>query len=173
MLKKYFFYFREESSSLTSNFADELSGDIKSQVFFTLGGEEKTKLSIRERLKLACKCQCSYTFHRVPSTSAELPEGVLRKILQRNFPESSKNIASVSCESEFGVCIKCRRGYGNSQSFESKLLLETPTNATEVLKSCNSTARSTRIFRSNSLEALIEANCVIELPMPRYLIFQN
>lgn len=152
---------------MKSNFVNDLSQDVKTQVYFTLGGEEKSKLSIRERLKSACKCQCSYTFTRVPNSSAELPEGILRKILQRNFPESSKNILSSSSESELGVCMKCHKG---NQSFDSKLLLETPTNATEVLKGCNSTARSSRVFRSNSLEALIEANCVIELPMPRYTI---
>ena len=151
-----------------------MSHTVKTQVYFTLGGEDKNNLSIRERLKSTCKCQCSYTFTRVPSTSAELPEGVLRKIIQRNFPESSKNMQpSTGCEDDFGVCLKCRRGYASSsQGFEnSKLLLETPTNATEVLRGCaTSSTTSSRVLRSNSLEALIEASCIIELPMPRWSI---
>ncbi|XP_058801233.1 folliculin-interacting protein 1 isoform X2 [Phymastichus coffea] len=152
-----------------ATFVDDIAQQAsKPQVYFTLGSEDKTNVSIRERLKLACKCQCSYTFTRVPSTSAELPEGVLRKILQRNFPESSKNMQpTTSCENDFGVCLKCRRGFaGSSQGFESKLMLETPTNATEVLRGCASST-SSHVVRSNSLEALIEASCVIELPMPR------
>ncbi|XP_003425934.1 folliculin-interacting protein 2 isoform X1 [Nasonia vitripennis] len=164
----------EQALLLTYGFADDISREVKSQVYFTLGGEEKpsNNVSIRERLKSSCKCQCSYTFTRVPSTSADLPEGVLRKIIQRNFPESSKNMRPTdSCESDFGICFNCRRGYASSsQGFvNGKLLLETPTNATEVLRGCGSSSSTSnaRVLGTNSMEALIEANCVIELPMPR------
>ena len=144
----------------------------QSQVFFTLGDEDK--LERQPRSQPDCSCQCSFAFTGVPSTSAELPEGVLRKIIQRNFPESSKSIQrqpGSSKERYIGSCPKCNgAGYAGPQSLEgSKLLLETPTNATEVLRSCGSSVgnRATRLLRSNSLEALMEANGVIELPMPR------
>lgn len=143
----------------------------QSQVFFTLGEEEKP---LKSRLRPGCKCQCAFTFTRVPSTSADLPEGVLRKIIQRNFPESSKNMQpppeATSSES-LGFCLKCsRNNYASPQSYEnSKLHLETPTNATEVLRSCGNSGGNEGMcaLPSNSLEALIEANNVIELPMPR------
>ncbi|XP_067216900.1 folliculin-interacting protein 2 isoform X3 [Linepithema humile] len=158
---------------LNRGFADELK---ESQVFFTLGGEDKfAKLPSRPRL--GNNCQCSHTFTRVPSTSAQLPEGVLRKIIQRNFPESSKSIqpppgtASGMGARSIGFCLKCNgQGYAASQNYDgSKQVLETPTNATEVLRTCGSSegGRSTRLSRSNSLEALMEANSVVELPMPK------
>ena len=139
------------------------------QVYFTLGGEEKPTpyLSIRERLQSSYKCQCSYTFTRVPSTSAELPEGILRKIIQRNFPESSKNMRPPPDEP--GDCYKCRQGYADNNA-SGKLLLETPTNATEMQRGCSSST-GTRVLRLNSLEALLEDNCIVELPMPRCVLF--
>lgn len=149
----------------------------QSQVFFTLGEAEKATAQ-QARTELDCSCQCSFAFTRVPSTSAELPEGVLRKIIQRNFPESSKSIqgppgSSLRNERSVGSCPKCNgAGYSVPQTFDgSKLLLETPTNATEVLRTCGSSVgnRATRLLRSNSLEALMEANCVVELPMPRFV----
>lgn len=91
---------------------------------------------------------------------------MLRKIIQRNFPESSKNIPADGCAGD-QVCLKCRRGYPGS--VQGKLLLETPTNATEVLRGCAAAGpASSGAAKSNSLEALIEASYVIELPMPRY-----
>ncbi|XP_014220956.1 folliculin-interacting protein 2 isoform X2 [Trichogramma pretiosum] len=182
----------DEQSSLffPPSLGDDLASKAQSQptqVYFTLGDvDEKPssttpqQMTIRERLQSSRKCRCSYTFSRVPSTSAELPEGILRKILQRNFPESSKNMEPAGAQtgaaqgSEF--CLKCHRGFDREQlreqsqeqgRFENgKLLLETPTNATELLRGCGNSSRS-RITRSNSLEALIEASCIIELPMPR------
>lgn len=173
---KVYFNRSELSSDGNRRFLDESK---ESQVFFTIGGEDKsTKLSSR----LTNSCQCSYTFTRVPSTSAQLPEGVLRKIIQRNFPESSKSIqpppdatSSIDARS-IGFCLKCNgQGYLASQNYEgSKQVLETPTNATEVLRTCGSSVsdRTVGITRSNSLEALMEANGVVELPMPR-LVYQS
>ncbi|XP_026828341.1 folliculin-interacting protein 1 isoform X2 [Ooceraea biroi] len=154
-------------------FLDEFK---ESQVFFTLGGEDKsTKLPSRPRL--GNNCQCSYIFTRVPSTSAQLPEGVLRKIIQRNFPESSKGIqpppgaASATDGRSIGFCLKCNgQGYAASQDYDgSKQVLETPTNATEVLRTCGNSegGRNVELTRSNSLEALMEASSVVELPMPQ------
>ncbi|KAM0726104.1 Folliculin-interacting protein 2 [Formica fusca] len=147
----------------------------ESQVFFTLGGEDKSKLPSKPRFGNIC--QCSYTFTKgVPSTSAQLPEGVLRKIIQRNFPESSKSIQPPPGTSDMGArsigfCLKCNgQGYAASQDYDgSKQVLETPTNATEVLRTCGSSegGRSIKLSRSNSLEALMEANSVVELPMPQ------
>ncbi|KAL6261448.1 hypothetical protein P5V15_006540 [Pogonomyrmex californicus] len=154
-----------------SRFVDEFK---ESQVFFTLGGEDKpAKLPLRPRL--GNNCQCSYTFTRLPSTSAQLPEGVLRKIIQRNFPESSKSIqpppgASSMGARSVGFCLKCNgQGYASQDYDNSKQVLETPTNATEVLRTCGSSegGRTMRLSRSNSLEALMEANSVVELPMPQ------
>lgn len=168
------FYNRPELPlDANDGFVDEFK---ESQVFFTLGGEDKpAKLPLRPRL--GNNCQCSYTFTRLPSTSAQLPEGVLRKIIQRNFPESSKSIqpppgtASSMGTRSIGFCLKCNgQGYAASQDYDSsKQLLETPTNATEVLRTCGSSegGRTTRLSRSNSLEALMEANSVVELPMPQ------
>ncbi|XP_018056120.1 PREDICTED: folliculin-interacting protein 2 isoform X2 [Atta colombica] len=168
------FYSRPELSLDTNDgFSDEFK---ESQVFFTLGGEDKpAKLPLRSRLNN--NCQCSYTFTRLPSTSAQLPEGVLRKIIQRNFPESSKSMqpppeatSSMGARS-IGFCLKCNgQGYAASQDYDSsKQVLETPTNATEVLRTCGSSegSRTMRLSRSNSLEALMEANSVVELPMPQ------
>ncbi|XP_012056323.1 PREDICTED: folliculin-interacting protein 1 [Atta cephalotes] len=168
------FYSRPELSLDTNDgFSDEFK---ESQVFFTLGGEDKpAKLPLRPRLNN--NCQCSYTFTRLPSTSAQLPEGVLRKIIQRNFPESSKSMqpppeatSSMGARS-IGFCLKCNgQGYAASQDYDSsKQVLETPTNATEVLRTCGSSegSRTMRLSRSNSLEALMEANSVVELPMPQ------
>jgi len=168
------FYSRPELP-LDSNagFVDEFK---ESQVFFTLGREDKpAKLPLRPRL--GNNCQCSYTFTRLPSTSAQLPEGVLRKIIQRNFPESSKSIqpppgaASSMGARSIGFCLKCNgQGYAASQDYDSsKQVLETPTNATEVLRTCGSSesGKTVRLSRSNSLEALMEANSVVELPMPQ------
>ncbi|XP_018339914.1 PREDICTED: folliculin-interacting protein 1 [Trachymyrmex septentrionalis] len=168
------FYSRPELSLDTNGgFIDEFK---ESQVFFTLGGEDKSvKLPLRPRLNN--NCQCSYTFTRLPSTSAQLPEGVLRKIIQRNFPESSKSMqpppeatSSMGARS-IGFCLKCNgQGYVASQDYDSsKQVLETPTNATEVLRTCGSSegSRTMRMSRSNSLEALMEANSVVELPMPQ------
>ena len=111
-------------------------------------------------------------FTRVPSTSAQLPEGVLRKIIQRNFPESSKSIQSpgVSPRS-LRFCQRCNgEGYIPSQNYDNyKQVLETPTNATEVLRTCGNTVGDGNVglSRSNSLETLMEASSVVELPMPR------
>lgn len=150
--------------------ADEMK---ESQVFFTLGDEEKSV----PRQRLGYNCQCSYMFTRVPSTSAQLPEGVLRKIIQRNFPESSKSIQSPPgapssmTSRSLGFCQRCNgQGYVSPQNYDScKQVLETPTNATEVLRTCGSTVGdgNVRLSRSNSLEALMEASSVVELPMPR------
>ncbi|XP_011866215.1 PREDICTED: folliculin-interacting protein 2 isoform X3 [Vollenhovia emeryi] len=168
------FYSRPELPlDANGGFVDEFK---ESQVFFTLGGEDKpAKLPLRPRL--GNNCQCSYTFTRLPSTSAQLPEGVLRKIIQRNFPESSKSIqpppgaASSMGARSIGFCLKCNgQGYAASQDYDSsKQVLETPTNATEVLRTCGSSegGRTMRLSRSNSLEALMEANSVVELPMPQ------
>lgn len=168
------FYSRPELPlDANGGFVDEFK---ESQVFFTLGGEDKPpKLPLKPRL--GSNCQCSYTFTRLPSTSAQLPEGVLRKIIQRNFPESSKSIqpppgtASGMGARSIGFCLKCNgQGYAASQDYDSsKQLLETPTNATEVLRTCGSSegGRTMRLSRSNSLEALMEANSVVELPMPQ------
>ncbi|XP_043269382.1 folliculin-interacting protein 2 isoform X2 [Venturia canescens] len=156
---------------------DVAKNEQQSQVFFTLGEEDKSfEEKPRNTQQIDTNCQCSFAFTRVPSTSAELPEGVLRKIIQRNFPESSKSIQRPSLTSfrneKLGVsCPKCNgAGLAVPQTFEgSKLLLETPTNATEVLRTCGNSVgnRAARLFRSNSLEALMEANNVVELPMPR------
>ncbi|XP_033187275.1 folliculin-interacting protein 1 [Bombus vancouverensis nearcticus] len=142
-----------------------------SHVFFTLGDEEKSVKTL-SRPRLGYNCQCSYMFTRVPSTSAQLPEDVLRKIIQRNFPESSKSIHPPGAVSRsLGFCQRCnRQGYVPPQNYDScKQVLETPTNATEVLRTCGNTVGdgSVGLSRSNSLEALMEANSVVELPMPR------
>ncbi|XP_076233980.1 folliculin-interacting protein 2 [Calliopsis andreniformis] len=147
-----------------------------SQVYFMLGDEEKSVKTL-SRPRVGYNCQCSYMFTSVPSTSAQLPEGVLRKIIQRNFPESSKSIqsppnsASTMASRSLGFCQKCNgQGYVSPQNYDScKQVLETPTNATEVLRTCGNTVGDGNVglSRSNSLEALIEASNVIELPMPR------
>lgn len=172
------FYNRPELPlNVDRGFVDEFK---ESQVFFTLGGEDKSA-KLPSRTRLVNNCQCSYTFTKgVPSTSAQLPEGVLRKIIQRNFPESSKSIqpppgtTSAMGARSIGFCLKCNgQGYAASQDYDgSKQVLETPTNATEVLRTCGSSegGRSIRLSRSNSLEALMEANSVVELPMPQ-LVF--
>lgn len=156
---------------------DEGSGK-DSQVLFALGADDKsaTKTSLPGPRLGNGSCQCSYTFTRVPSTSAQLPEGVLRKIIQRNFPESSKSMqpppgatSGIGARS-IGFCLRCNgQGYPVPQDYDgSKQVLETPTNATEVLRTCGSTVgRNVGMSRSNSLEALMEANSVVELPMPR------
>ncbi|XP_076753461.1 folliculin-interacting protein 1 isoform X1 [Xylocopa sonorina] len=143
-----------------------------SHVFFMLGDEEKSMKTL-SRPRLGYNCQCSYMFTTVPSTSAQLPEGVLRKIIQRNFPESSKSIQSPprGSSSSLGFCQRCNgQGYVPSQNYDNcKQVLETPTNATEVLRTCGSNVGDGNVglSRSNSLEALMEANSVVELPMPR------
>ncbi|XP_043258169.1 folliculin-interacting protein 2 [Colletes gigas] len=147
-----------------------------SHVFFMLGEEEKSTKSI-PRPRLGHSCQCSYMFTRVPSTSSQLPEGVLRKIIQRNFPESSKSIQSPPgtpssmTAGSLGFCQRCNgQGYVPPQNYDNcKQVLETPTNATEVLRTCGSTVGDGNVglSRSNSLEALMEASSVVELPMPR------
>lgn len=157
---------------------DPMIPELKeSQVFFTLGGEDNKSTKVRTRPRLGNNCQCSYTFTRAPSTSAQLPEGVLRKIIQRNFPESSKGIpppgaASVMDARSIGFCLKCNgQGYATWQDYDgsNKQVLETPTNATEVLRTCGNSegSRNVGLSRSNSLEALMEANSVVELPMPQ------
>ncbi|XP_011300543.1 folliculin-interacting protein 1 [Fopius arisanus] len=152
----------------------EYESDKQSQVFFTVGGDEKSAdVKPEVQSNQNCSCQCSFAFTRVPSTSAQLPEGVLRKILQRNFPESSKSIqrpgTSLSKDRSFGVtCPKCNGSNGNGNYENSKLLLETPTNATEVLRTCGvSTIGIRRSRRADGLEKLLEDNNFIELPMPR------
>ncbi|XP_015513669.2 folliculin-interacting protein 2 isoform X1 [Neodiprion lecontei] len=159
-------------SSLTSinqgNFGKE------ENVRFVLGGEEK---SVESKVGIQQKCYCQCAFSRVPSTSAQLPEDVLRKIIQRNFPESSKSIKNTSStstkERSMGHCLNCfGASFAPSHTYEgNNLLLETPTNATEVLRTCNSASsvdnRGAKINRRNSLEYLMEANGVVELPMPR------
>lgn len=173
------FYSRPELPlDVNGGFVDEFK---ESQVFFTLGEDKPAKLPLRPRL--GNNCQCSYTFTRLPSTSAQLPEGVLRKIIQRNFPESSKSIqpppgaASSMGARSIGFCLKCNgQGYAASQDYDSsKQVLETPTNATEVLRTCGSSegGRTMRLSRSNSLEALMEANSVVELPMPQSVYSRN
>ncbi|XP_072767771.1 folliculin-interacting protein 1 isoform X2 [Anoplolepis gracilipes] len=168
------FYNRPELPlNVDRGFVDEFK---ESQVFFTLGGEDKSvKLPSRPRLGNICQCSCTFT-KGVPSTSAQLPEGVLRKIIQRNFPESSKSIQPPPGTSYMGgrsidFCLKCNgQGHAASQDYDgSKQVLETPTNATEVLRTCGSSegGKSIRLSRSNSLEALMEASSVIELPMPQ------
>ncbi|XP_044583178.1 folliculin-interacting protein 2 isoform X1 [Cotesia glomerata] len=180
----------------------------QNQVFFTLGGEDKTlgdnipltdnnlNSTNNNNININNNCQCSLAFNRVPSTSAQLPEGVLRKILQRNFPESSKSIQQRQPGTSFGqkdrtnllgLCPKCN-GSGSTSYESGKLLLETPTNATEVLRTCGNSV-NTRAGSSSSnsssnaggskekvtvrprgidsLDELLEANNVIELPMPR------
>ncbi|KAI4478169.1 hypothetical protein M0804_012127 [Polistes exclamans] len=155
------------------------------QVYFTLGCEDKPNKYL-SRPRLGYNCQCSYMFTTLPSTSAQLPEGVLRKIIQRNFPESSKsmqpssgttttttmssNMESNNMESKSTrICPRCHnQSNPSSQTYKGmKELLETPTNATEVLRTCVNSDRTVGMSRSNSLEALMEANSVIELPMPR------
>lgn len=142
------------------------------QVRFVLGGEYKSKLRSQEKYY----CQCAFSFPRVPSTSAQLSEGVLRKIIQRNFPESSKSIKTASTASDkersAGLCPNCcGASFASSHPYEGNNLLETPTNATEVLRTCGSGSsvsnRGVRLNRYNSLEYLMEANGVVELPMPR------
>lgn len=143
-----------------------------SHVYFTLGDEDKSVKTLT-RPRLGYNCQCSYMFTRVPSTSAQLPEGVLRKIIQRNFPESSKSIQSSpgTASRSLGFCQRCNgQACVPPQNFDNcKQVLETPTNATEVLRTCGSTVSDGNVglSRSNSLEALMEASSVIELPMPR------
>lgn len=160
----------EDSYPLPLNI-DVTSQREETQVFFTLGDEEKYP---KHRLHSRCNCQCAFTFTKVPSTSADLPEGVLRKIIQRNFPESSKNIQlpPEAASNESLSCLKCRRrNEASKQNFENnKLHLETPTNATDVLRSCANSGSNegmSALPDLNSLEALMEANNVIELPMPR------
>ncbi|XP_043492118.1 folliculin-interacting protein 2 [Polistes fuscatus] len=151
------------------------------QVYFTLGCDDKPNRYL-SRPRLGYNCQCSYMFTTLPSTSAQLPEGVLRKIIQRNFPESSKSMqpstgtttTMSSMESNMGskstrICPRCNnQSNPSSQTYKGmKELLETPTNATEVLRTCVNADRTVGMSRSNSLEALMEANSVIELPMPR------
>lgn len=168
------FYNRPELPlNVDPGFVDEFK---ESQVFFTLGAEEKS-VKLPSRPRFGNTCQCSYTFTKgVPSTSAQLPEGVLRKIIQRNFPESSKSIqpppgatSDMNARST-GFCLKCNgQGYVASQDYDgNKQVLETPTNATEVLRTGSSEGgRTIKLSRSNSLEALMEANSVVELPMPQ------
>lgn len=157
-------------------FTDE---NKRQQVYFTLGCEEKPSKYL-SRPRLGYNCQCSYMFTTVPSTSAQLPEGVLRKIIQRNFPESSKSmhpppgsVSSMESNSrEFKstrVCPRCQnQSYPSTKTYKGmKALLETPTNATEVLRTCGNADRTVGMSRSNSLESLMEASSVIELPMPR------
>ncbi|EFN82828.1 Folliculin-interacting protein 2 [Harpegnathos saltator] len=174
---KMYFSRPEYPLNIESGFPDE-GKESSPQVFFTLGGEDKSAKTLPSRPRLGNSCQCSYTFTRVPSTSAQLPEGVLRKIIQRNFPESSKSIqpppgtASGMGARSIGFCLRCNgQGYAATQGYDgNKQVLETPTNATEVLRTCGSTSvgdRTVRMSRSNSLEALMEANSVVELPMPR------
>ena len=160
----------EDSFSYPSD-VDLFNMSEQGQVLFTLGEEEKP---LKTRLLSGCKCQCSFTFTRVPSTSADLPEGVLRKIIQRNFPESSKNMQpppEAISSASLGFCLKCsRNNYASSQGYEhNKLHLETPTNATEVLRTCGNSGGNDGSYAlpSNSLEALMEENNVIELSMPR------
>lgn len=173
---KMYFNRPEYPLNAESGFADE-GKESSPQVFFTLGGEDKSAKALPSRPRFGNSCQCSYTFTRVPSTSAQLPEGVLRKIIQRNFPESSKSIqpppgaASGMGARSIGFCLRCNgQGYAATQDYDgNKQVLETPTNATEVLRTCGSSVgdRTVRMSRSNSLEALMEANSVVELPMPR------
>ncbi|XP_051176600.1 folliculin-interacting protein 1 isoform X2 [Leptopilina boulardi] len=159
-----------DSYSLPSNI--EFSNQRQeTQVFFTLGDEEKP---LKSRLLPRCNCQCAFTFTKVPSTSADLPEGVLRKIIQRNFPESSKNmqVSPEAASNDSLSCLKCRRrNKASKENYENdKLHLETPTNATDVLRSCVNSCSNDGMFTLpdlNSFEALMEANNVIELPMPR------
>lgn len=173
--------YRDEPRLLLDRAADEgYHEEFKeSQVFFTVGGEDKSaKLASRPSRLGNNNCQCSYTFTRVPSTSAQLPEGVLRKIIQRNFPESSKGIqpppgaASAMDASSIGFCLKCN-GQGAARDYDGckQEVLETPTNATEVLRTCGnsegSREKAVGLSRSNSLEALMEASSVVELPMPQ------
>lgn len=175
---KMYFSRPEYPLNAESGFANE-NKDSSPQVFFTLGGEDKSAKALSSKPRLGNNCQCSYMFTRLPSTSAQLPEGVLRKIIQRNFPESSKSIqpppgaaSSIGARS-IGFCLKCNgQGYPATQDYDgNKQVLETPTNATEVLRTCGSSMgdRNVRISRSNSLEALMEANSVVELPMPRLM----
>lgn len=198
--REFFFFFfnklcRNESSSVASQRGfDDVDSTLKNhQVYFTLDDEKLKGQTIDERLKSPCHCRCSYTFTCVPSTSAELPEGILRKIIQRNFPESSKNVRPAPMRSaggednDFGVCLKCRSSV-LSRGFDNGKILETPTNATEVLRSCTSNSSNgtlsssasilpnksiaTTLPESNdcssdSLEALLEANGIVELPMPK------
>lgn len=136
--------------------ADEMKD---SQVYFMLGDEEKSAKAL-SRPWLGYNCQCSYMFTRVPSTSAQLPEGVLRKIIQRNFPESSKSIqsspgaASTMTSRSLGFCQRCNgQGYVSPQNYDScKQVLETPTNATEVLRTCGSTVGDGNVGLSRSIE---------------------
>lgn len=164
------------SDDLGDSYSLPLSIDFPSQrqetqVFFTLGDEEKP---LKSRLRPRCNCQCAFTFTKVPSTSADLPEGVLRKIIQRNFPESSKNmqLSPEAASNDSLSCLKCRRrNKASKQNYENdKLHLETPTNATDVLRSCANSGSNEGMFALpdlNSFEALMEGNNVIELPMPR------
>ena len=130
--------------------------------------ENKTPLSLRERLKLGKRCRCSFEFSMPLNCSADLPEGILRKIIQRNFPESSKSIELPSgSKGEPKVCPTCK-GAGTSSKDVSndRLFLETPSNATEVLRGCGPST-SSGLQNPNSFEALIAANHIVELPMPR------
>lgn len=164
--------------AVDSSFLELNQGNLgkKQNVRFVLGGEEKLVES-KLRTQQKCYCQCAFSFPRVPSTSAQLPEDVLRKIIQRNFPESSKSIKSTTTSSakerSNGFCPNCfGESFSPANTYEgNNLLLETPTNATEVLRTCNNSSsvsnRGVRINRCNSLEYLMEANGVVELPMPR------
>lgn len=174
-----------DSNKLFSNGIDGVDSSLlegnqlgkEQNVRFVLGGEEKTT-NINLHSQDKCYCQCYSTFPRVPSTSAQLPENVLRKIIQRNFPESSKSIEKTSSSSakerSTGFCPNCfGESFATLHNYEgNSLLLETPTNATEVLRTCSNASssvgnRGVRINRCNSLEYLMEANGVVELPMPR------
>ncbi|XP_014480714.1 PREDICTED: folliculin-interacting protein 2 [Dinoponera quadriceps] len=165
---KMYFSRPEYPLNAEGEFAADEGKESSPQVFFTLGGGED-KSAKASRLG-GSNCQCSYTFTRVPSTSAQLPEGVLRKIIQRNFPESSKSMEPPPGARSVGFCLRCN-GQGYAQDYDgSKQVLETPTNATEVLRTCGSSVGDRNVVRmskSSSLEALMEANSVVELPMPR------
>jgi len=165
------------------SFADDGSSVKREtrRIFFTLGGEDGSSNQAKSAAPRSSDCQCSYTFSaRLPSTSAQLPEGVLRKIIQRNFPESSKGIQpppgtgpSAMDARSIGFCLKCNgQGYAAApRDYDGgKQVLETPTNATEVLRTCGNSEGGrldVGLSRSNSLEALMEANGVVELPMPQ------
>ncbi|KAF7994446.1 hypothetical protein HCN44_003918 [Aphidius gifuensis] len=158
----------------TDTYNNHQLNDKNSSVLFTLGIDDKIdEINNIESINNSYTCQCSYAFTRLPSTSSQLPEGVLRKILQRNFPESSKSIQRTT-STQFNkdnktYCPRCSGSFdGTFDVNNSKLLLETPTNATEVLRTCSNSigTRGTRLRRVDSLE-LLRINNVIEVPMPR------
>ncbi|XP_012267523.2 folliculin-interacting protein 2 isoform X1 [Athalia rosae] len=174
-----------DANKLCSNGIDSVDSTVlevkqencqkEQNVSFVLGGEEKS-IESKLRSQEKCYCQCAFSFTRVPSTSAQLSEGVLRKIIQRNFPESSKSIkanTSSAKERSTSFCPNCfGESFTSPHTYDNNsLLLETPTNATEVLRICSSASavnnRGVRMNRRNSLEYLMEANGVVELPMPR------